>query len=321
MEAGIARLPGVRGVALSENPLLSWSSSQYTITIPGYARPKNNPVAPYVNTVNSNFVATLGMRVLLGRDFTVADGRSSHRVALVNERMSKKYFAGRAVGRMFWFNDERPIEIIGVVSDAKYDRIRVDTPETVYVLYSQRPKQLFGMTFEVRTAVSPLAIVGAVRHVAAGIDPRIPIAEVRTQQAQMDQLLGRERTFAALAGFFGVISLLLASIGLYGLLAYAVNRRTNEIGVRVALGAGRGAVQWLVLRECVLLTALGIAAGVPVALAATKVIKSRLYGVESNDPGSVLIAVTAMTVVAMFAAWLPARRAARVDPIVALRYE
>jgi predicted permease len=323
MEERLAAIPGVRSVAMSRHTLVGNGMSSSDITIPGHASFRREQ-SPWVHMVNSDFLSTVGIPVARGRNFSRADNVSSAKVAIVNETMQAKMFDGNATGRVFRFG-ERPdsplIEVVGVAADARYSRIRGDVPPTVYIPYSQRVDNLSSLSFTVRTAVAPLSIVPAIRRAIGEIDPTVPVAEFRTQESQINQHLGRERTFAALAGFFGAISLILACIGLYGLLAYAVSRRTNEIGLRVALGAGRREVQWLVVRDSVLLVIAGIAAGVPAALAATKLIQKMLYGVEPADPMSIIAAVGAMAVVAAIAAWLPARRAARVDPVIALRYE
>jgi predicted permease len=323
MEEKLAAIPGVRSVAMSRHTLLGNGMSSSDISMPGHASFRHEQ-SPWVHTVNSDFLTTVGIPVVRGRNFSRADNFSSAKVAIVNETMQAKMFDGNALGRVFRFG-ERPesplIEVVGVAADAKYSQIRGDIPSTVYIPYSQRVDNLSALSFTVRTSVAPLSIVPAVRRAIGEIDPTVPVAEFRTQESQINQHLGRERTFAALAGFFAAIALILACIGLYGLLAYAVSRRTNEIGIRVALGAGRREVQWLVVRDSVLLVIAGIAAGVPAALAATKLIRKMLYGVEPADPMSIIAAVGAMALVAAIAAWLPARRAARVDPVIALRYE
>jgi ABC-type antimicrobial peptide transport system permease subunit len=222
------------------------------------------------------------------------------------------------VGRIFYFDDgknpppESQVEIVGMCKDAKYDWLKNDAPPTTYLSYLQS-NMAWGMTYELRTALPPMAIAGAVQRAVAEIDRNVPVAEMRTQEEQIRMTLGTERMFAGVVGSFGVIAALLAAIGLYGVMAYNVTRRTNEIGIRLALGAGRGDVQWMVLRESLWMVAAG--------LALTKLVQQTLYGVKPNDPASFVAAGALMVVVAAIAAWIPARRAARVDPMRALRCE
>jgi ABC-type antimicrobial peptide transport system permease subunit len=208
-----------------------------------------------------------------------------------------------------------------VCKDAKYDKLRNAVPPTAYVSYLQHDFTWGGMTFELRTALPPMAIAGAVQRAVAEIDRNVPVAEMRTQEKQIQETLGTERMFAGVVGSFGVIAALLAAIGLYGVMAYTVSRRTNEIGIRLALGAGRGDVQWMVLRESLWMVTAGLVVGIPAALALTQLVRESLYGVEPNDPLSFIAAGALMVVVAAVAAWIPARRAARVDPMRALRCE
>ena len=177
------------------------------------------------------------------------------------------------------------------------------------------------MVFVVRTLAPPQSLASAVRLGVASVDAHLPIAEMRTEREQIDQSLGAERLFAALVTAFGIIALVLAAIGIYGIMAFAVSRRTSEIGVRLALGAQRGDVQWLVLRQSLMMALLGILVGVPAALELSSLAGKLLYGVKSNDPVSIAGAVVLMAVVAALAAWIPARRASRVDPMVALRFD
>jgi len=247
---------------------------------------------------------------------------------VVNQKFARKYLAGlNAIGQTFQFgNGEHPdieptYEIVGVCKDAKYSTLEGETPPTVYLSYLQEPDHLEGMTFELRTAMPPMAIASAVERVVAAIDRNVPVAGIRTQEDQIRETFAGERMFASVVSSFGAIAALLAAIGLYGVMAYSVTRRTSEIGIRVALGAGCGDVQWMVLRESLWMVAAGLAAGIPAALALTRFVQGTLYGVKANDPLSFIAAGALMVVVAAVAAWIPARRAARVDPMRALRCE
>jgi ABC-type antimicrobial peptide transport system permease subunit len=209
---------------------------------------------------------------------------------------------------------------VGLCKDAKYDWLKGDAPPTAYLSYLQN-ELTGGMTFELRTALPPMAIAGAVQRAVAAIDRNVPVAEMRTQEEQIRMTLGTERMFAQVVGSFGLIAALLAAIGLYGVMAYTVTRRTSEIGIRLALGADCGDVQWMVLRESLWMVVAGMVVGIPAALALMQLVRQALYGIEPNDPLSFIAAGALMLVVAAVAAWIPARRAARVDPMRALRCE
>jgi len=282
----------------------------------------------YVLRVGSGFLTTMEIPVRLGRDLDTRDVGKALRVGVINERFARDYFGqGNPVGRFFYFGDgknprpEDRVEIVGVCKNAKYDRLKDEIPPTVYLPYLQDHDFGGGMTFDVRTAMPPMAIAGAVRRVVATIDRNVPVAEMRTQEEQIRETLGTERMFAGVVSSFGAVAALLAAIGLYGVMAYTVTRRTNEIGIRLALGARSEDVQWMVLRESLWIVAAGLAVGIPAALALTKLVQQSLYGIKPNDPLSFFAAGVLMVAVAALAAWIPSRRAARVDPMRALRCE
>jgi ABC-type antimicrobial peptide transport system permease subunit len=265
----------------------------------------------------------MGTPILLGRDLSASDDEGSAKVAVVNQTLAKKYFTGNPVGREFAFGSKftKPIRIVGVSADAKIHDIRADIDPAIYLSYAQNLNRLAGVTFEVRAAEDALALSNAVRRAVAAVDLTLPVAQIRTQSEQINRNLFRERTFAFLSTFFSAITLALACIGIYGVFAYAVARRTSEFGVRMAVGATGAQVGWLVLRGALLLVALGMAIGVPAALAVATLVRVGLFGVEPADPATIAAAVAAMVVAAGVAAWMPARRAALLDPVVALRYE
>jgi predicted lysophospholipase L1 biosynthesis ABC-type transport system permease subunit len=247
----------------------------------------------------------------------------------VNETFVRKYLSGADPRGVIYYPPKwdnngplpEPFTIIGVAKDAHYRGVRDDTPPTAYVPFPLRPTGDSRMVFEVRTQVPPGSMGSAIRGAVAAVDPHLPIAEMRTEREQIDRSIGTERLFAALVTVFGVMAIVLAAVGLYGIMAFSVSRRTPEIGLRLALGAGRGDVQWMVLRQSLVLAALGIVVGVPMALEFTAVAKKLLYGVRPNDPASIVAAVLVIALVAAIAAWIPAWRASRVDPMVALRFD
>jgi predicted permease len=274
-------------------------------------------------TVADQFFATMGIAMLNGRTFSAGDSAAAPPVAVVNRALAERLF-GRidVVGQRFRVSSRAfaaVVEIIGVCANAKYASLRAEPPPTVYVSYRQI--NAGPMTFEVKTAGDPTTIVPLAREAVRSIDPHLPISGIRTQETQIQRALVRERLMATLATGLGVIALFLAGIGLYGMLAYSVSRRVPEIGVRLALGAGRRAVCWMVIRNALLLTALGLAIGLATARAGTAVVQSLLFGLSPTDPVTFLGAAIVMMAIAGAAAAIPALRASRVDPIIALRTE
>jgi predicted permease len=321
-------IPGVQSATLSDYALISRSYSNIDMTISGYAPKDGKSPSPLVMRVGGRFFSTMGIPVLLGRGLDNRDGAKAPKTGVINETFARSYLAGRSpIGQYIWFGDGKNppptdrIEIVGVCRDAKYYTLRNETSPTVYLPYLQARDFNRGMTFELRTAIPPMAIASAVERVVAEIDRSVPVAEMRTQEEQIRRTLGAERMFAGVVGSFGTIAALLAAIGLYGVMAYAVTRRTNEIGIRLALGAGRASVQWMVLRDSLWMVAIGLAVGIPAALALTQVVRQNLYGIKPNDPASFVGAGALMVAVAAVAGWIPARRAAGVDPMRALRCE
>jgi len=322
----VAAIPGVQAATLSNHALISGSISNDNLTIPGYKGRDGRSPMTYLMRAGSHFLTTLEIPLIAGRDLDDQDRPKAPQVAVVNQTFARNYFAGQSpVGRMFYFGDaknpnpEDRIEIVGVCKDAKYAHLRDETPPTVYLSYLQSPASIWGMTFELRTGLPPMAIASAVQRAVAEIDRNVPVAEMRTQEEQIRITLGTERMFARVVGSFGVIAALLAAIGLYGVMAYTVARRTNEIGIRLALGAGRGNVQWMVLRESLWMVAAGLLIGIPAALALTRLMKSLLFDVSPADPVTYIAVSTALIVAAALASYLPARRATRIDPAEALR--
>ena len=333
MSERIEGVPGVRAVTFSAEPLLAQSSSDLGLYLPGA------PVSPdgrvqssgnvYVHQVRENFLKMMGIPVLAGRDLTPQGDARAPKVAVVNQTFARRYFNGEnPVGRRFSFDDSPAsagdIEIVGVAGDAKYANQRDEAPPTAYLQWSQGPNSPRSATFEVRTSGDPVSYVAAVRQAVSGVDSGLPLKDVKTQVEQADETLALERLFAKLLSLFGLLAQTLAAVGLYGVLAWSVVQRTREIGIRVALGAQRGDVLIMVLRQGMALTLLGVAAGIAGAYALTRYLASlsqMMYGVSATDPLTFGATALFLTLVALAACYLPARRATKVDPMVALRYE
>jgi predicted permease len=286
--------------------------------------PVNEPVRARIDVVSAGYFETVGMTLGAGRTFTERDNESAPHVAIVNEAFVRRFFpnenpigkrlsVGRAVSTMVK-------EIIGVVKDAKYNDLRDETKEMFYLPLLQTPT-LAARSIQVRTVGPPAVLVAQIRQVVREADPSIVITESKTLVDQVDRTLVQERLLADLSSFFGAAALLLACIGLYSVLAYQVVQRTHEIGVRIALGSPRAAVMWLVVRDGLLLVGLGVALGVPSALALSHFVASQLFGVTATDPVTITVVVVTLLGVAGLSCYLPARRAAGVDPIIAVGSE
>jgi predicted permease len=319
----LRQTPGVTGASLSAQRLISGWMSNGSISVEGTER---QTVDSTFNFVGPDFFQVMQMPVILGRGIESHDMAATPRVAVINETLARHGFGGGSpVGRRFrWsFKEaEVDVEVIGVVKDAKYHQLRGNVPATVYAPYTQSP---FGwpqeMSFEVRATGNVAAAIAGMRRAVREIDRMLPLTQVETQEAQIDDTLAQERLFASLVSLFSAITLVLACVGLYGSVAYTVTHRTRELGVRMALGAGHLAVMRMLLGQVMVTITAGLVLGLPATWALTRVIESQLYGVRPHDPASLLAAFVAVTAVALLAAFLPARRAMRIDPVLALRYE
>ena len=329
LQGRLKAVPGVRSVSLSMHPLLKGEVSIWGLKLDGYTPPprpggvKDNSIDVHVNKVGPDFFSTMGIPVLLGRAIGAEDSATSPMVALVNQAFVGKYLDGQSpVGhRAGWDGERDKMEIVGVVKDTRYGQLRRDPPPTVYVPYTQYPNYLGAMHFEVRTAGDPRNWLASIVDVVRGLDKQVPVFDAKTQTEEIDEAVFRERIFAQLTSLFGVLAALLACLGLYGLMSYSVAGRRNEIGIRMALGARRAGILRWVLVEALGLVLLGLALGVPVALGATRLISSQLYGLRPNDALTLVLATLLLAAVALLAGYIPARRATKVDPVVALRYE
>lgn len=316
----IRSIPGVQGAGLSLITPISGALFDLSFSVEG--RPRETHEMVYVNDVSDGYFTAMGTRILLGREFTPQDGPNSVPVAVINEALWRRYFpAENPIGQRIRLGRRDVLEIVGVVGNAKYVSLREEDHPTVYVHALQGARDVGGLTLAVRTYGDPAAFLSTVRRELQSIAAAVPITRVATLAEQIDRSLAMERLMTRLLGAFAFLALLLAMVGLYGVLAYAVTRRTGEIGIRLALGATRGDVLWSVLRESWMLVAIGVAIGVPASLAATRFLSSWLYGVTPTDPWTLAGVVVCLFIVALAAASQPARRAMRVDPLVALRYE
>ena len=311
-------LPGVRSVALTRVALLSGSQSITSAWRTGDAESTD----VHIMAVSPRFFQTMEIPVLIGRDFTPGDLEAAPKVAVVNETAARTLFPdGSPIGRRFGFDKERStdVEIVGVIRDTKYSDVREAPPPTVYQPYMQGTSR--GMTVVLRTAGDPSALVESVRAAVRRVDSALPLTNIATQTEQIERRFAQERLFANAYMLFGALALTLAAIGLFGLMSYNVSRRTNEIGIRMALGAGRGTIAGMVLGESLLVVGVGIAVGLAIALAAGRLVTTMLYGLAPTDAATMAFAVAVIAAVTLVAAYVPARRAARVDPMIALRQE
>lgn len=317
-------LPGVQSVTIMEERIGSWWSDNSDMTVDGKLPEVSNGTSRTVrsNVVGPDFFRTLEVPVLAGRDFTDSDTSSSPHVGLINQEFAQRFLPNQnPLGHLIGTEDGKyQMTVVGVVKNHKYRSIDETPIPMAWYMYAQIP--IIGeMNIEMRVHGEPLAILPSARKVVQQMDPNLPLIRPMSQRSQYDLTISRQSLFARLAGFFGFLAVVLVATGLYGMLSYRVSNRTLEIGVRIAVGAQRGQVVWMVLRDSLILTAVGIAIGIPLALLVAKALTSTLYGVEPYDGAIYLFAAMAVAAVAIAASVLPARRAAGVDPLTALRSE
>lgn len=307
-------IPGVESATVMENALVSgWTSNNWA-EIDGQKRDM------HMNGVGPRFFETMRIPLLTGRAPSLADTEHTPRVGVINQTAARRYFGEASpIGRRFRFG-RSDVEVVGVAADSKYASLRADVVPTLYDPFLQRAAA-GPMRVAIRLAGPVAGVETAIRTAVAGLGYDVPVTELRTQLEQIDLTIGRERLVRNLLGVFATFALVLACIGLYGVTSYSVSRRTNEIGIRVALGARRSQVLWLVLRQVLLLGAAGLTIGIPLALVASPLVSSFLYGLGPRDAVTIGGAACVLLLVALAAGWLPARRAASMEALVALRHE
>jgi predicted permease len=318
-------LPGARSAALAVVQILDGNEWDSSVTVEGYTVKQGEWVDPHMQFISPRFFETMGIPVLLGRDFTIQDDQGTPKVAIVNEKFARRYFGGaNAIGRHVG-NGGNPgtktdIEIVGVVKDTKYESMRDEIPYELYLPYRQ-VEFVVGMTAYLRTEADPENMFALLRRTVREVDSNVPVYRMRTLEQQVDKSLMSERLLATLSAIFGCLATLLAAVGLYGVMAYMVARRTREIGIRMALGASGGSVVWLVMREVLLLAVVGLAIGLPSAWALTRLVETQLFGIQPADPLTMTMAAIGIAAVAALVGYFPARRATGIDPMRALRWE
>jgi predicted permease len=318
------RVGAIRGIEAASFSLFVFNEGEMTdtVTVVGRAKSDHDPEVDQ-SIVGSQFLDAMKMRLILGRKFNERDTANSQKVAVINETMARVYFAGASpIGRTFSVGDSpkpRDMTVVGVVQDAKYDGLEEKPRPAAFYPHSQRTG--FANNFVVRYSGDPKILIPEIRRAFAEVDPNLPVSDFWTLAKMVDDSVQTQRLVAQLSSLFGALAAMLACIGIYGVMSYGIARRTNEFGIRMALGAQRNDVLWMVLREALGLVLLGVAAGLALALMLSRLVTSMLFGLSPTDPLAIGLAAALMIAVALFAGWIPARRATRIDPTVALRYE
>ncbi len=323
LERRFAALPGVERVAPGAVTYIAESMDNTDFFPEGETINPKEKHAEYENSVGTDFFPTLGIPIVAGRGFGQQDTSTSPKIGVINQSLARKRFPNtNPIGKRFKADRETSdwIQIVGICADTRYSDLRGNPPPQFFLPYVQQA-EVGGLTYQVRTHAEPSALFPALRQVVQSVDRDLPIIDFRTQREQINATMQIERAFAALTAGFGVLALALACVGIYGIMAYSVAQRTNEIGIRLALGAQPGQVRRMILRESTWLTVVGILAGVASALWLTRLVKSMLYGVTPNDPVTLAAGIALLLGIALAATWIPAQRAASVQPMEALRHE
>jgi predicted permease len=328
----LSAIPGVRSAALAGSPPISFGTWTSSISLSGYTPGPKEDMGSVLNRVSGQYFETAGISIVAGRPITPADTASSLKVAVVNETIAHKFFPkGDAVGHTVKIDIDTvagPWQIVGIARDTKSGNPREDPYRMVYLPVAQilgkhgeGIQDSFADAILLRTAGDPASTINELRSAIAGVDPNLPILQVHTMHDHLETFMSQETLVSRLTVIFALLAVLLAAIGLYGVMSFNVVRRSNEIGIRIALGATGGGVQWMVLRESLALLTAGLVLGIPIALGAARLIRTQLYRMSPFDPTIFIAATAGIAVVTVLSAWLPARRAAAVDPMVSLRCE
>ncbi len=318
----IRTAPGVRSAAIAAVPILAGSEWDSSTAVEGHQAKDGEDMQAFMNAFSPGYFETMKIPILEGRDFRSSDAKENSTVAIVNRRFAEHFFPGKSaigkrLGRGGGPNAKLTIEIIGVVGDSLYEGPREGVHRQVFVPYWGKGDG----TFYVRTETASSSAYSLLRNEVQRLDPSLPLYQVKTLEGQLDETLLTDRLIALLSAGFGLLATLLASVGLYGVMAFVVARRRKELGIRLALGAQPGLVIWLVMREVLLLLAIGLAVGIPAAMALGRYVSSQLYGIQPNDPVIAASTVVLLALVSAAAGLIPAHRASRIDPILALRHE
>ncbi|HZS54617.1 MAG TPA: ABC transporter permease [Bryobacteraceae bacterium] len=320
--ANIRAIPGVKAAALASDPVLSGDEWDSTTSVEGHKAKDGEDMQAFMNAISPGYFETMGVPLIAGRDFDRRDIKDKSKVAIVNEHFARHFFGngiavGRHIGRGGGPNTKLDIEIVGVVGDSLYEGPREGVHRQVFLPNWGNN----GVAFYVRAAIGANSLYAAVKQQVKKLDAAMPVYDMKTLGKQLDETLLTERLVALLSAGFGLLATLLAAIGLYGVMAFVVTRRTKEMGVRMALGANAASVIWLVMREVLVLLTIGLAIGVPAAIGLGRLVAAQLYGIKPSDPWVATFSMAGMIVVACAAGLIPAGRASRIDPILALRYE
>jgi macrolide transport system ATP-binding/permease protein len=320
----LAALPGVRSAGIARGSLIGGEDGMPISTVGAPPNRENR----YLQ-VGPHFLTTMQVPILEGRDIDERDRTNSQKVAVISQEFARVNFPGRnPLGQhlMLWEDDKekklhRDMEIVGVAKNARYGDLKRETLPVVYITYNQGFPPPDEMMYALRTAGDPLGFVNSIRDVVHRADARLPVIDVRTQAGEIESAMHHEKLLAELCSALAVLALMIACVGLYGTISYTVARRTGEIGIRMALGAQRGPIVWMVLRQVIVMAAVGLAISVPIALGTSKFVGSLLFGMKPNDPAALAVAVMILLLAALLAGGVPARRAAQIDPMTALRHE
>jgi predicted permease len=315
----VQQIPGVEAVTASENGIFSGTESGSSLQVEGFTARADTDTLVASDVVGADYFRATGAHILQGRDIEARDNETSPKVAVVNESMARFFFPnGEAIGRHLQW-DSVSWEIVGIVGDIEQNGVRDAPVRRVYAPIAQGKNTPNGFRLEIRVAGDPARLVRPVRQALLAADPSLSIYDVNPLTELIRDSIAKDRLVATLVSAFGILTLILAALGLYGVMAYATARRTGEFGLRMALGAAPRAVERMVLREAILLTGFGMALGLPVALAATRLVRGQLFGISFFDPPSIGLATVVLGVSAALAAFVPAMRASRVAPLEAIR--